>query len=156
MIILGIDPGYERLGVAILKKEKDKEELLYSSCFFTKSSLEFNERLNLIQKEVGRIIKKYNATDLSIETLFFNKNKKTALRVSEIRGAIIGEAMKNNLSVHEYTPLQIKMALTGYGRADKKQISFMVGKLLSIDVSLKIDDECDAIATAITHSSHSK
>jgi len=152
MRILGIDPGYERLGIAIVEKRDGKEILVYSSCFKTSSSDPFPDRLHAIGREIERVINQYKPEALSIETLFFNTNQKTAMRVAETRGVIIHESSRGGLSIHEYTPLQIKIALTGYGRADKNQISFMLGKLLSLDATKKIDDECDAIAAALTHS----
>lgn len=151
MRILGIDPGYERLGIAVVEKVKGKETLLFSSCFKTPSSDIFENRLLAISKEIHRVIKKYSPDIMSIETLFFNTNKKTAMRVSEARGVVINEAASFGLEVFEYSPLQIKVALTGYGRAEKSQIMFMIGKLLFLDTSKKIDDECDAIAAALTH-----
>lgn len=153
MKILGIDPGYERLGIAILEKEDGQETLLHSTCFMTPSSDPFPERLNALGEKIEEIIKEYTPEHLSIETIIFNTNQKTALRVSEARGVIIRESVKRGLSVHEYTPLQIKIALTGYGRADKNQITFMVNQLLSLDSDKKkIDDEYDAIAAALCHS----
>jgi len=150
--ILGIDPGFDRLGIAILEKEEGKEKLLYSSCFTTDKKDGFHIRLHAVGCEIERIIEEYTPHTLSIENLFFNTNQKTALQVSEVRGVIIHEAMRGGLTVAEYTPLQIKIALTGYGRASKDQVKFMSEKLLSLDLSLKIDDECDAIAAALTHS----
>jgi len=152
MRILGIDPGYERLGVAVVEKKKGKETLVYSSCFKTPSTDAFPKRLHAIGKEIERVIKEHKPEVLSIETLFFNTNQKTAMRVAETRGVIIHEASRGGLLIHEYTPLQIKIAITGYGRAHKDQLAFMINKLLSIDMTKKIDDECDAIAAALTHS----
>ncbi len=150
MLILGIDPGFERIGISILEKGKEEDALLYSDCFKTLSSLPFHERLGLIGKEIERVIKKYNPDTLAIETLFFNTNQKTALLVSEARGVILYEATLGNLKIYEYTPLQIKIATTGYGRADKNQVNNMVKQLIVIEKEVKSDDEMDAIATAIT------
>ena len=150
MRILGIDPGYERVGIAIVEKNNQKETLVYSSCFKTDPKLFFNERLLLIGKEINSVCEKYSPSLLSIETLIFNTNQKTALRVSEARGVIVYEAKRNNLEVYEYTPLQIKNAITGYGRADKKQVDLMTRQLISIPNNVKQDDEIDAIAAALT------
>ena len=151
MIVLGIDPGYERVGIAVIKKEENsKEILLYSNCFKTKKELIFNERLFLVGDEINRVIKKFKPDVLAIESLFFNTNQKTALLVSEARGVIIYEAKRNNLEVYEYTPLQIKNAVTGYGRASKNQVDTMVRQLISIPEKIKQDDEIDAIAIALT------
>jgi len=151
MRVLGIDPGFEKVGIAIVEQDLVKNKLLYSTCFKTLKSSAFNERLFLIGKEINRVIGKYKPDVLSIETLFFNTNQKTALRVSEARGVIVYESKKHNLKIYEYTPLQIKNAITGYGRADKNQVNNMVRQLIDIsNPNKKEDDEMDAIATALT------
>jgi len=150
MRILGIDPGFERIGIAILEKEKKGDVLLYSNCFKTLSSLPFHKRLALIGEEISRVIKKYNPDVLAIETLFFNTNQKTAFLVSEARGVILYESAQYNLKIYEYTPLQIKIAITGYGRADKNQLNNMTKQLIVIKKDIKSDDEMDAIAAAVT------
>lgn len=158
MIILGIDPGYERLGIAILEKNKNdkKEKVLYSECFKTSAKLAFGDRLFLIGKHVHEIIQKYKPEVLSIETLFSNTNQKTVMHVSEARGVIIYEAKKENLKVFEASPPQIKMATTGYGKADKNQVIKMVKLLVNIEKNKNSDDELDAIAIALTAMTHLK
>jgi len=156
MRILGIDPGYERLGVAILEKTTGKEKVVFSECFKTPAKLEFGERLKLIGEEVRKIIKKYNPEVLSIETLFLNTNQKTVMHVAEARGVVVYEASVAGLSVFEASPPQIKIATTGYGRSDKAQINKMVKMLVDIDASKKSDDELDAIAIALTACAHLK
>ena len=153
MRILGIDPGFERLGVAILEKNKGdkKERVLFSECFKTSAKLEFPERLFLIGKEIKKIIKKFQPEILAIETLFFTSNQKTVMGVSEARGVIMYQALLNQIPVFEYTPLQIKIAVTGYGRGDKKQVTEMVTRLIKIEKEIKHDDEYDAIAVGLTH-----
>lgn len=152
MKILGIDPGFERLGVAVLEKNKGdkKEKVVFSECFKTSTKLTFPERLHLIGKEVEKIIKKYKPEVLSIETLFFTTNQKTAIRVAEARGVVIYEAKKAELQIFEASPLQIKVATTGYGKADKEQVMKMVKILTTIDKSVTSDDELDAVAIALT------
>lgn len=152
MLILAIDPGYERLGVAILEKAEGKENFLYSDCFKTSKDLPFSERLKEIGSEIRRVIKEFKPSALAIETLLFFKNQKTAMNVAEARGAIIYEAKQNELEVYEYTPLQIKIAVTGYGRSDKAQVIEMVKKLIKTSSSNKKtqDDEYDAIAIGLT------
>jgi len=151
MKVLGIDPGFERVGIAVVEKEENsKETLLYSNCFKTDPKLPFSDRLLLIGKEVESVIKKNTPDALSIETLFFNTNQKTALKVSEARGVIVYEAKKYGLEIYEYTPLQIKNAVVGYGRASKNQVDAMVRQLISISDKVKQDDEIDAIAIALT------
>ncbi|MBU0998814.1 crossover junction endodeoxyribonuclease RuvC [Patescibacteria group bacterium] len=151
MRILGIDPGYERLGIAVLEKNKhSKECVLFSECFKTSAKLEFNERLFLIGEEVKEIIKKLKPEVLSIETLFLNTNHKTVMQVAEARGVIIYEATRAGLEVFEASPPQIKIATTGYGRANKEQVIKMVKILVKVDKNKKSDDELDAIAIALT------
>ncbi len=156
MIILGIDPGFERLGVAILEKNKGdkKEKVLFSECFHTSSKIEFSERLNLIGKEIKKIIKKFKPEVLSIETLFLNTNQKTVMHVAEVRGVVIYEASLSNLKIFEASPPQIKIATTGYGKANKEQVMKMVKVLVNIDNNKKSDDELDAIAVALTAFAH--
>ena len=158
MRILGIDPGYERIGIAILEREKGvgKEKIIFSECFKTSAKLPFPERLRLIGEEIREVIKKYKPEILSIETLFLNTNQKTAMRVSEARGVIIYEASCAELRIFEATPLQIKIATTGYGRSDKKQILKMVKMLVDIENDKKSDDELDAVAIALTASASLK
>lgn len=156
--ILGIDPGFERLGVAILEKSKNnsKEFVLFSECFKTSAKLEFSERLNLIGEEVRKIIKEYKPEVLAIETLFLNTNQKTVMRVAEARGVVVYEASRAQMKIFEASPPQIKIATTGYGRASKEQIIKMVKILVKIDNSKKSDDELDAIAIALTALAHLK
>lgn len=151
MIILAIDPGYERVGLAILeKKSRESEKLIYSNCFITERSLDFSNRLVLIGKETERIIKTYKPQALAIEKLFFHTNQKTAMRVSEVRGAIIFIASLRNLTIYEYTPQKIKAAITGYGKGGKEQVTAMVRNLIVIDKEIAYDDEYDAIAIGLT------
>jgi len=156
MRILGIDPGYERLGIAILEKNKsDKEErVLFSECFKTSAKLEFNERLFLIGKEVRKIIKEYKPEVLSIETLFLTTNHKTVMHVAEARGVVIYEAAQAGIKIFEASPPQIKIAITGSGRSDKVQIIKMVKMLVKIESSKDSDDELDVIAIALTAFAH--
>ena len=149
MIILGIDPGYERLGIAVIsKEERSKEVLLFSECFKTSSKLLFYERIVLLGEEVARVIKEFKPEVLAIENLFIEKNQKTAMRVSEARGVILYEASKNGLFIKEFTPLQIKLAVTGHGKSDKKSVAKMLPLLIKINKKIDHDDEYDAIAVA--------
>lgn len=152
--ILGIDPGYDRLGLAILEKKSNTEyEVIYSDCLESDRKKEISERIFIFGKELKKIIEKYKPSELAIEKLFFTNNQKTVMGVSEARGAIIFLAQVLNLKIFEYTPLQIKIAMTGYGKADKNQVYFMLQKILKIKVNKakKLDDEYDAIAVAYTH-----
>ncbi len=158
MRILGIDPGFERLGIAILEKNKNdkKEKVIFSECFKTSSKLDFSKRLNLIGEEIKKIIKEYKPKILSIETLFLNTNQKTVMRVAEVRGVAIYEASLSGLEIFEASPPQIKIATTGYGRANKEQMIKMVKILVEIDKNKTSDDELDAIAIAITAFAHKR
>jgi len=148
---MGIDPGYDRLGVALIKKEGGKEELLFSDCFTSNSKQKLGERLLKIGTELEKLIKKYKPDTAVTEKLYFTVNQKTAMAVAEARGMISYLCAKNNIPLFEYTPPEIKMTVTGYGNANKKQISEMVPKLIKITKKIKYDDEFDAIAIALTH-----
>lgn len=151
MKIISIDPGYEKLGIAIIEKEsRGKERLLFSECFKTDKKLKHEERLFLAGGEIEKIIKEYKPTALALENLFINTNQKTAMKVSEMRGVILYLAEKNSLSVAEYSPPQIKLAVTGNGHSDKKSIMKMVPLLVKIEKIIKEDDEFDAIAVGLT------
>ena len=150
MKILSIDPGYERVGIAVLEKSNGKEKVLYSECFKTKSGQPLNKRIFLIGQEVEKLIKDFKPGALAIESLFFTSNQKTAMGVSEARGVIIYEAQKMGLKIFEYTPLQIKIAVTSYGKASKNQVISMVKKLVPISEKISSDDQIDAIAIGLT------
>lgn len=151
MKILAIDPGFERVGIAILEKEiGGKEKLIYSTCFKTSAKIPFHERLTLIGTEVERMVKIYKPRALAIEKLYFTTNQKTVMGVSEARGVIIYCASRNGLKIFEYTPPQIKVAVTGYGKADKNMVISMVKKLIVVDKKTNSDDELDAIAIGLT------
>ncbi|MFC1622440.1 crossover junction endodeoxyribonuclease RuvC [Patescibacteria group bacterium] len=149
-IILGIDPGYARAGWSVLKKTGQNLELLDYGCVESNKEIEHAERLKKIHAELKKIIKKYKPTIMAVEDLFFFKNLKTAIKVAEARGVILMTGFENNLEIFEYTPLQIKQALTGYGRADKNQIQQMVKMILKLKEIPKPDDAADAVAVAIT------
>ena len=152
MIILGIDPGYDRLGIAVVEKpDKGKEVVIYSDCFTTSLKESIYERLRLVGKEIERVIDEYKPDAVSIETLFISKNQKTAMRVSESRGIIIYESVKKGLPIFEYSPMQIKMAVTGDGTSDKNRIIKMISLLVKMTKKESLDDEYDAIAVALTH-----
>ena len=152
MIILSIDPGYERLGIAVLEKSpKQKEILLHSECFKTSAKIPYHKRLLLIGEKIKEIIEKFSPEILATEKLFFSKNQKTALLVAESRGVILYTASSLDLRIFEYTPAEIKIAVTGYGKSEKKQIIDMVKKLIVVPKTKNSDDEFDAIAIGLTH-----
>lgn len=151
MRVLAIDPGYERVGIAVLEQSAgNKESVVYSDCFKTPSTLSFHERLHHIGKEIERCIATFSPEACAIEKLYFNSNQKTAMQVSEARGMMLYVFTKNQLPVYEYTPLQVKVAVTGHGRSDKKQVTAMVERLVSLTKGTRHDDEYDAIAVGIT------
>lgn len=151
MRVLGIDPGTAIVGYGIIDyKDKKMQEIFYN-CIYTSKDLEMNERLLLIYRELKVIIETYKPDVLAIEELFYFKNNKTVISVSQARGVILLAAMEMGLKIYEYTPLQVKMGITGYGRAEKKQIQLMVQKLLKMEEIPKPDDAADALAVAITH-----
>lgn len=151
MRILAIDPGFERMGVAIIDKTlKPKHELVYSSCFKTSAKIPFHTRLTLIGEELENIIKKYKPEALAIEKLYFTNNQKTVMGVSEARGVMVYTASRNSLQIFEYTPPQIKIAVTGYGKSSKDAVMSMVPKLIEMEKKTNSDDELDAIAIGIT------
>ena len=151
MKILAIDPGFERVGIAVLERNVGKkDEVAYSACFKTSAKIPFHERLTAIGSEVEKVIKKYKPIALAIEKLYFTTNQKTVMGVSEARGVIIYSASRNGLLIFEYTPPQIKVAVTGYGKADKNMVMTMVSKLINIKTKSKSDDELDAIAIGLT------
>lgn len=149
--VLSIDPGYDRLGVAVVKKENGRESLVYSDCVTSSKKLSHPKRLALIGKILKDLIEKHVPDAIAIEKLFFNVNQKTAFAVAESRGVILYEAGQTDIPVYEYTPGEIKAAVTGHGRSDKKQVETMVGKILSIKKEIAHDDEFDAIAVGLAH-----
>ena len=151
MKLIALDPGYERLGIAVLAKEpRQKERLIYSDCFQTDKGLEHAERLALIGAEIERVIAEHAPDSLCLETLFFSKNQTTAIKVAEVRGVILYITAKNGLRVFEYNPMEIKVAVTGYGKSDKAAVTDMIPRLVKIDKKIRYDDEYDAIAVGLT------
>lgn len=151
MKILGIDPGIGRCGWGVIKKEKSKVVALDFGCIETKPNADPGKRLLVLSKELSALITKYKPEAMAVEQLFFNTNAKSAFVVGEARGVVLLAASKNSVPTFTYTPLQIKVALTGYGRAEKTQMGKMVKTLLGLSQVPKLDDTADALAVAITH-----
>lgn len=150
MIILGIDPGTTRIGYALLnKKENTEVDLITYGCLETKNKKQV-ERLAGISRLISGLVSQYHPKVLSIEKLFFTKNAKTAFSVSEARGVILNCANSLNLEIFEFTPLEVKVAITGYGKAEKKEIQKMVCRLLNLEKTPQPDDASDAIAIGLT------
>jgi len=151
LIILGIDPGYAIIGYGVLDFEKGKFRILDYGSITTKSTMEFSMRLKRIYMGIQELIDKYKPDSVAVEKLFFNKNTKTALKVGHGRGVVLLGGAMNDIDVFEYTPLQVKQAVCGYGRADKNQVQQMVKMLLGLKEVPKPDDTADALAVAICH-----
>ena len=149
MRILAIDPGYDRLGIAVIEGDASRPTLLWSDCVTPPKNVRA-QRLASVAHAVTNAIKKYTPDVLAIETLFFSSNKKTALGVAESRGAILAAAGTASLPVIECSPQQVKSAVTGHGGADKAAIARMIPRLLSLPKKKRLDDEMDAIAIGVT------
>lgn len=152
-IIIGVDPGYERCGLAVIRHlQGEKETLVYSECFKTLASLPFEERLFLVGKEFEHLLQEHGPAVCAIEKLYFTTNQKTAMHVAEIRGMLMYLARAAHVVVREFGPNEIKVAIAGDGRATKKQMMSMVPRLISLSTTITSDDEFDAIAVALTAS----
>lgn len=150
MIILGIDPGTARIGYALLKKENiDNVSVVDYGCLEILNETQTN-RLKHISDFISGLISKYHPEILSIERLFFTQNAKTALSVAEARGVIINTAASLNLEVLEFTPLEVKLAVTGYGKAQKREIQKIICRILNLKKIPQPDDASDAIAIGLT------
>lgn len=154
MIILGIDPGYGRVGYGVIQFSKNKYKALEYGCISTKENSYFPERLRKIELDLREIMSRYKIDAASIEDLYFNNNSKTAIKVAEARGVILNTLASENIPIYEYTPLQAKMAIVGYGRAEKIQVKNMVKDFLKLQKMPRLDDTTDALAIAICHTHH--
>lgn len=151
MRILGIDPGIGRTGWGIVETHGSKLKTLNYGCFETTPNSLVDDRLKLIFNHITQLLEQYKPDALSVEELFFNTNAKTALIVGHARGVVILAAALKNIPVTSYTPLQVKIAVTGYGRAEKNQVGDMIKMLLGLPKVPKPDDTADALAVALTH-----
>lgn len=146
--VLGIDPGYDRLGLAVLEGDASKPAHVWSDCVIPPKG-EKEERLAVVQAAISDAIREYEPDALAIETLFFSTNRSTALGVAEARGAVLAAAGAAGIPVQEYAPQQVKLAVTGYGASDKAAIARMLPHLITLPPKKRLDDELDAIALAI-------
>lgn len=162
MIILGIDPGTATTGFGVIKKIKNKKaEVIDYGCITTTPDLCSGDRLKIISNELNKLIKKHRPKIVAVENLFFFKNLKTAMPVSQAKGVILLTAAKKKIPVYEFTPLQVKMAITGYGKAEKKQVQKMIQNLLNLeekpeDKNKRKDDATDALGIALCYTIKSK
>ena len=150
MKVLAIDPGFGRCGVAIISGSASRAALVYSSCIETDAKENFSERLFVVGEEVLRLMKTHRPETIALEELYFTNNAKTALHVAEVRGMLMYIAASHNIPLVEYNPLAVKIAVTGYGRATKEQVTKMVEKLIVLPKKKMLDDEYDAIALGLT------
>ena len=151
MIILGIDPGYAIVGYGVIDYRNNHFSVIDYGAILTDAKMPFNERLEKIFDELTEIIEKYNPEAMAIEKVFYNSNAKTVIDVSQARGVIMLAAQKKKLPAYEYTPLQVKQSVVGYGRAEKKQIQEMIRRILALEKVPKPDDTADALAMAVCH-----
>ena len=156
MRVLGIDPGIARCGWAVVNSQKSEVKSLGFGCIETSSKKLQEKRLQEIYEELSKVIKKYQPDSLAIEDLYFGNNSKTAFVVGEARGVILLAAAEKSLDVSVYSPLEVKLALTGFGRAEKGQIARMVRTILKLEKLPKLDDTTDALAIALTHAFSAK
>lgn len=145
--VLGIDPGYARCGWAILEQQNNKNVLIDAGCFETDSKMPYQERMNAVGNHIKNLLRAHKPDSLALEKLFFATNQKTAMHIAEVRGMIMNLA--GTCPIQEFTPPQIKLAICGYGKADKKQVQKMTMLLLGLKEIPTPDDKADAIAVAI-------
>jgi crossover junction endodeoxyribonuclease RuvC len=151
MIILGIDPGTATTGYGVIEAQGNNIRVIDYGCISTKAGLELAERLETINLELEKLIKEHQPAEVAVEELFFATNAKTAMAVGQARGVILLTAKKNNCPIYEYTPLEVKNTVCGYGGAEKKQIQKMVQMLCKLSEEPRPDDAADALAIAICH-----
>lgn len=156
MVILGIDPGTALTGYGLIKKVGKELKCLDYGCIKTSPQDSPALRLKESEKELNKIIRKHHPNTAAIEDIFFFKNLKTAMKVSQAKGVILLTLAKKNIPISEYTPLQVKMAISGFGRAEKRQVQLMVKILLNLEDIPRPDDAADALAVAICHASSIK
>jgi crossover junction endodeoxyribonuclease RuvC len=154
MIILGIDPGFARTGYGVIEEKNKNLRMLDYGCLSTPAGLIFEKRLKKIREGLTSLIKKFKPDVCVVEKIFFCKNAKTAIDVGQARGVVILTAAEKNLKILEFTPLQVKQFITGYGRAEKGQIQKMIKILLNLKEIPKPDDAADALALAIAGSNN--
>lgn len=151
MVIFGIDPGYAIVGCGIVRYERNNFSLMGYGAVTTDKDMPFNERLKKIYIDITELLRKFKPDAVSIERLYFNTNQKTAIDVAQARGVIVLAVENEGIPLFEYTPLQVKQSIVGYGRAEKQQVQEMTKMFLHLDKIPKPDDAADALALAICH-----
>ncbi|OHA17139.1 MAG: hypothetical protein A3H57_03795 [Candidatus Taylorbacteria bacterium RIFCSPLOWO2_02_FULL_43_11] len=149
MRILAIDPGYDRVGVAVVEGTASLPILLHSECIVTERNTPAENRLASISARISKIISKFKPEEMAVESLFFSVNQKTAIGVAEARGCILAEAGKKKIPVRSFNPNSVKVAVTGYGGSKKAGVTDMVKRLIKMRAMIEHDDEYDAIAIGI-------
>ncbi|MDB5224675.1 MAG: ruvC [Candidatus Adlerbacteria bacterium] len=150
MKVLAFDPGFERLGVAVVEKQNGKDILLHSDCVRTSKDDDFPTRLAVLGAAAEKLIADWQPTVVALENIYFENNAKTAMQVAQVRGVLAYIAAKNNLKLCAYSPLEVKVAVTGYGKSDKSAVGAMVARLVVLPNKKRLDDELDAIAVGLT------
>jgi len=154
MRVIAVDPGYDRLGVAVLEKQNDKETVVFSDCIETDKQADLSVRIHQAGKVFQTLLTKYKPEAVGIETIFFNQNQKTAIGVAQMRGVILYLAHEAGAKIFEFGPQEIKVAITGYGKSDKQAVIDMVRRLVENTPEKALDDEYDAIAVGVTTLAH--
>ncbi len=149
---MGIDPGVATIGVGVIEKVGNRLRAVWFGAITTPAKMPFPERLAVIDREMTAVLHRFQPASVAVESLFFNKNTKTAMAVAQARGVILVSAERAHVPICEYTPPEVKTGVCGYGRADKRQIQLMVARLLGLASPPKPDDVADALAVAICHS----
>jgi len=155
MIVFGIDPGYAIVGCGIVQYENNRFKIMHQEAVTTPAQMPFTQRLEHVYDQVDLLIRQYRPDVVAVEELFFHTNQKTAIDVAQARGVILLAAIRNQVPLAEYTPLQVKMSVVGYGRAVKSQVMEMTRILLGLGEVPKPDDVADALAVAICHAHNS-
>ena len=151
MVIIGIDPGFAIVGYGVIEYTHCRFRVLGYGAITTDAATPTEERIKIVYDELSELLRRYRPDEMAIEELFFNSNHTTAITVAEARGVLLLAAAQAGVRIFEYTPLQVKQSVVGYGRADKKQVIAMTNSILGLEKGPKLDDTSDALAIAICH-----
>lgn len=154
--VIAFDPGFDRLGVAIIERINGKDTLLYSTCITTDKKTVFQDRLLFLGNQVEKLIQEWNPGSAAMEELYYAKNVSTALPVAEVRGMITFLLGKATIPLKSYNPMTVKMSVAGHGGASKDDVHRMVMRLVTLDDRKRLDDEIDAVAVGLCHTAHSR
>jgi len=154
MRVLGIDCGVERTGYGLIDSDGSVHRLVIAGCIVTSPKNPLNERLLAIARGLREVIERHGPAAAAVEEVFYAQNVKTALKLSHVRGVVLLAIAEAGIPLGEYSPLEIKTSVVGYGRAEKQQVKMMVHSLLRLDAEIESEDACDALAVAICHATH--